>query len=158
MWSVLEGTQRVTTNLYHTDFTYSVAFVWIAVPVRRFWLPVRQTLFFDWRRWPALPKSKKGLVLIILAIVFKHQIKIKKYMFVYKFNIQSYTNMYFHIMIGTGSYTTSTTNMYNKHGFYLPRVGFPTSIFHSSTPRHPSGPWGPCCPPPCSHQHLYPCM
>ena len=27
--------------------------------------------------------------------------------------------MYFHRMIGTGSYTTSTTNMYNNHGFYL---------------------------------------
>ena len=25
--------------------------------------------------------------------------------------------MYFHIMIGTGSYTTSTTNMYNKTDF-----------------------------------------
>ena len=27
--------------------------------------------------------------------------------------------MYFQIVVGTGSYTTSTTNMYNKHGFYL---------------------------------------
>ena len=27
--------------------------------------------------------------------------------------------MYCHRMVGTGSYTTSTTNMYNKHGFYF---------------------------------------
>ena len=30
--------------------------------------------------------------------------------------------MYFHIMIGTGSYTTSTTNMYNKYRFHVPVV------------------------------------
>ena len=31
----------------------------------------------------------------------------------YKFNLQSYTSMYFHIVAGTGRYTTSTTNMYH---------------------------------------------
>ena len=30
--------------------------------------------------------------------------------------------MYVHSVVGTGSYTTSTTNMYNKHGFYLGQV------------------------------------
>ena len=32
---------------------------------------------------PGVPTLKKTLVLIILVIVFPHQIKIKKYMFVY---------------------------------------------------------------------------
>ena len=33
-------------------------------------------------------------------------------------NRQSYTTMYFHIRIGTGSYTTSTTNMYPQEFTY----------------------------------------
>ena len=28
--------------------------------------------------------------------------------------------MYFHNVVGTGSYTTSTTNMYNKYQFHVP--------------------------------------
>ena len=28
--------------------------------------------------------------------------------------------MYFHIVVGTGRYTTSTTNMYNKYRFHAP--------------------------------------
>jgi len=28
--------------------------------------------------------------------------------------------MYFHNVVGTGSYTTSTTNMYNKDRFHVP--------------------------------------
>jgi hypothetical protein len=34
--------------------------------------------------------------------------------------MQSYTNMYFHIVGGTESYTTSTTNMYNTCRFHVP--------------------------------------
>ena len=37
----------------------------------------------------------------------------------YKFNSQSDPSMYFHIVVGTGSYTTSTTNMYNKDRFHV---------------------------------------
>jgi hypothetical protein len=37
----------------------------------------------------------------------------------YTFNIQSYTSTYFHIVGGTSSYTTSTTNMYNKYRFHV---------------------------------------
>jgi hypothetical protein len=32
--------------------------------------------------------------------------------------------MYFHNVVGTGSYTTSTTNMYNKDRFHSPRASF----------------------------------
>ena len=34
------------------------------------------------------------------------------------FNLQSYTNMYVHNLIGTGSCTTSTTNMYDNYFTY----------------------------------------
>jgi hypothetical protein len=40
----------------------------------------------------------------------------------YKFNLQRYTNMSFHVVAGTGSSTTSTTNMYKTHLFEA-RVG-----------------------------------
>jgi hypothetical protein len=34
--------------------------------------------------------------------------------------VKSYTSMYFHNVVGTGSYTTSTTNMYHKDRFHVP--------------------------------------
>ena len=34
----------------------------------------------------------------------------------------STTNMYFHNVVGTESYTTSTTNMYNKYQFHVPAI------------------------------------
>ena len=38
----------------------------------------------------------------------------------YTFNRQSDPSLYFDNMIGTGSYTTSTTNMYKKDRFHVP--------------------------------------
>jgi hypothetical protein len=37
----------------------------------------------------------------------------------YKFNRQHDPNMYVHILPGTGSYTTRTTNMHNKDRFHV---------------------------------------
>ena len=37
----------------------------------------------------------------------------------YKFNSQRDPSMYVHIVVGTGRYTTSTTNMYNKDRFHV---------------------------------------
>ena len=54
--------------------------------------------------------SKKTLVLIILVLVLTHQIKIKKDIVRIHSTVKSYTSPSFHRMIGTGSYTTSTTN------------------------------------------------
>ena len=43
----------------------------------------------------------------------------------YTFNSPSYTSLYFQIVVGTGSYTTSTTNMYNKDRFHVPFLRVP---------------------------------
>jgi hypothetical protein len=56
---------------------------------------------------------EKRLVLIILVIVFTHEIKIKKYIS-YTCNSQSDTSMYFHNVVGTGSYW-KLHNEYNQH-------------------------------------------
>ena len=66
--------------------------------------------------WTSI-KSNKTLVLIRLVLVCPHQLKFKNEMFVY---IQpSKGSMSFRIDAGTGSYTTSTTNMYHTDFTYL---------------------------------------
>ena len=43
--------------------------------------------------------------------------------------------MYFHIVVGTGSYTTSTTNMYNKHRFHVQQPLAQRSVRHTQHQR-----------------------
>ena len=53
---------------------------------------------------------EKRLVLILLVLVFPHQINIKKNTCSDHFNRQSDPSLSFQSVVGTGSYTTSTTN------------------------------------------------
>ena len=50
--------------------------------------------------------------------------------------------MYFHNVVGTGSYTTSTTNMYNKDRFHVPAVVENAGGFQRTAQRAQGVLWG----------------
>ena len=57
------------------------------------------------------------------SFVLTHTLQIKKY--TYTFNSQRDPSMYVHTVPGTGSDTTSTTNMYNKYRCHVPSLNWP---------------------------------
>ena len=71
---------------------------------------------FNWKNQSRI--KTETLVLVLLVLVFPRQIHIKKNTCSDTFNMPSYTSLYFHSVVGTESYATSTTNMYPKHFTY----------------------------------------
>jgi len=124
MLSVLEVTQRVPpTCIIKTDFTHGVERQMKPTLHHHGGYGRSRQLFASFRtrtvtdQFQNIEKSSVSLDPTRNCIQ-TYNYKYKKTTS-YNFNSQSDPSKYFHHVVGTGSYTTSTTNMYHKYFTYL---------------------------------------